>query len=261
MSRLAIRHVVHRSLAFGVLLFASRAVGAESAFASAGGGSAGFGGGHGGGGRSLWVTVLAWVAAIVFAIVSTCLYIRRVRKRRERVVLAAAVAAKDDPAFAPDLVCAAGEALFRAAQSARDARDDARLAELLAPDLLAEWRLRLADFEAKGWHNQVRVEKVVSVDYVGLVNRAGRDDDRVTVLILARLLDVVVLPDGRREKRAGEDKEVVSVEEYWTLAQGERGWVVASIEDSKEGRHVLQAPIVATPWDDAERIGDAAVHD
>ena len=94
------------------------------------------------------------------------------------------------------------------AQAAWDARDDARLRALLSPDLLVEWRRRLADFAARGWHNRVEVLEVSSVEYLGLVNREGIDDDRVTCRISARLRDWVETewgerhPSHRREQRA-----------------------------------------------------------
>jgi hypothetical protein len=45
-----------------------------------------------------------------------------------------------------------------ACQEAWDARDLARLGDLVGDDLRVEWQRRLADFEAKGWHNRVSVK-------------------------------------------------------------------------------------------------------
>ena len=73
--------------------------------------------------------------------------------------------------------------LFEAVQRAWDARDRETLATLAGPALMEEWRLRLDDFDAKGWHNRVQLTGRPSVVYQGLVNRAGHDDDRVVVFV------------------------------------------------------------------------------
>ena len=222
----------------------------------------GGGGGGSSGGGALWIVFLGIVVAFVAVGLLTAWGYRRRRRRRVRQVeLAAAEAADDDPAFAPEAVHAAAEELFRAAQEAWDARDDARLRELLSPDLLVEWRRRLADFAERGWHNRVEVRAVQSIEYLGLVNREGADEDRVTVRISASLRDYVQLPDGRTINRAGQESQVVSLSEYWTLGRRDGRWIVASIEQETEGRHVLADPIVATPAGDDERLAGAAVNE
>ena len=47
--------------------------------------------------------------------------------------------------------------------------------------------------------------------------------------------------------------------EYWTLARRDGAWMVASIEQRAEGDHHLDEEIVASPWSDAERLGDEAL--
>jgi predicted lipid-binding transport protein (Tim44 family) len=243
--------------------------------AAAGGGSSGYGGGGGGGGSyggggayggsgggGAFFLVLA--AVIVLAIVlATALQTRRVRRRREarrrRVELAAAEAAEDDPLFAPEAVVQAAERIFHMAQEAWDTQDDARLAQLLSPDLLVEWRRRLADFAAMGWHNRVEVLSVQSVDYLGLVNREGEHEDRVTCRITARLRDYVETDAGTRITRAGATSETLTLSEYWTLGRRDGGWIVASIESEVEGAHVVEQEIVATPWGDEQRMRDASI--
>lgn len=241
--------------------------------AAAGGGSSGFGGGGGGGGSfggggaggDGGGSVLLF-AVIVFAFGLFVLFAawrgRRLRKRREahrrRVELAAAEAADDDPAFAPDAVVQSAERMFRTAQAAWDARDDAQLATLLAPDLLVEWRRRLRDFAERGWHNRVEVAAVASVEYLGLVNRAGEGEDRVTCRITASLRDWVETEQGERVMRNGQTTPDVTLVEYWTLGRRDDGWIVASIESDAEGAHVLGQEIVATPWGDEQRMRDAA---
>ena len=245
--------------------------------AAAGGGSSGFGGGGGGGGGSyggggayggsgggggaFFIVLMAVIVLVV--VLASALQTRRVRKRRaarrRQVELAAAEAAEDDPLFAPEMVVQGAERMFRMAQAAWDARDDARLEQLLSPELLVEWRRRLADFADMGWHNRVEVLDVTSVEYLGLVNREGDAEDRVTCRIAARLRDYVETAAGERIRRSGASSELIALTEYWTFGRRDGGWIVASIETDVEGAHVMTQEIVATPWADEQRLSDASV--
>lgn len=248
----------------GVPVAEGAAGGGSSGFGGGGGGGGGYGGGAGGagGGGSPVLFLVVVVVVIAFLLASawqTARYRKRRTERRRRVELAAAEAADDDPLFDPETVVATAERLFRTAQSAWDARDDAQLAAILSPDLLVEWRRRLADFAAKEWHNRVEVIALDPVEYLGLVNRTGDGDDRVTVRICASLRDYVETESGRRVMRQGENDEATALAEYWTLARREGNWIVASIEQDAEGRHVLDADIVAVPWADEQRMSDASI--
>ncbi|MBB4663827.1 TIM44-like domain-containing protein [Conexibacter arvalis] len=259
---------------------------APAALAAAGGGSSGFRGGGGGGGFGgggsfggggargtgaggspivvlalVGVVAIFFVVAAVIAGIKVARYNRRRREHERRVELAAAVAADDDPAFAPDAVRESAANMFMAAQHAWDARDDRALAELLVPDLLVEWRRRLDDFARKGWHNRVEVLELRSIEYLGLTNREGERDDRVTVRISARLRDYVVMRNGMILKRNEAGSDTVELTEFWTLAKRHdgNGWIIASIETDAEGQHVLDAEIVASPWSDERRMADASL--
>lgn len=254
------------------------------AFGAAGGGSSGFGGGGGGGGGGgfgggggaggagtgvggagsliiFGVIIVFVVLAAIFAGIKVARYNRRRRERERRVELAAAVAADDDPAFAPEAVRSACQQMFLDAQRAWDERDDERLAQLLVPDLLVEWRRRLDDFAHKGWHNRVEVLSIDSIEYLGLTNREGDKDDRVTVRICARLRDYVQLRNGMVLKRNEDGSDTTTLTEFWTLAKRAdgNGWIIASIETDAEGQHVLDADIVASPWSDEQRMSDASL--
>lgn len=277
-----LRHVVSALL---LALAALLTVAAPGALAAAGGGSSGFGGGGGGGGGFggggggggfggggagtgsplvvlviFALVVIFFIAAAIAAGIKLARYNQRRRERERSIELAAAVAADDDPAFAPDAVRASARQMFMDAQRAWDDRDDARLAQLLVPDLLVEWRRRLQDFARKGWHNRVEVLEISSIEYLGLVNREGDKDDRVTVRIRARLRDYVVMGNGMVLKRNEASSDETTLTEFWTLAKrdGAEGWIIASIETDAEGQHVLDADIVASPLDD-RRLADASV--
>ncbi len=163
---------------------------ATGALAAAGGGSSGFGGGGGGGssgggfsggggsgsgsggGLGAFLIVVG-VFLFIFLVggIGTVRFRKKRRERMERVRLASAEAAEDDAAFAADHVTQAASELFFACQRAWDARDHAALERLVGPDLMVEWKRRLDDFAANGWHNRVQVHNAPEIAYVGLVNR------------------------------------------------------------------------------------------
>ncbi|HVP03524.1 MAG TPA: TIM44-like domain-containing protein [Solirubrobacteraceae bacterium] len=255
------------------LLQLAAAGGGSSGFGGGGGGGGGFSGGGGGGGVYigggsgggilLLILVIAVVGFFLFTTVATWLMVRRMRARLDerdrRVRTAAAEAAEDDSAFAADRVTQDAAVMFHAIQGAWDARDERTLATMVGDDLLAEWRLRLADFARKGWHNRVRVISGPQVKYVGLVNREDDADDRVVLHVAAQLEDYVELPGGARMAHTGQSSTVTTLSEYWTLGKRDGRWILISIEQDREGLHNLDAPIVASPWGDEQRLRDAAL--
>lgn len=184
---------------------------------------------------------------------------RRTRQRERRVELAAAEAAEDDPAFAPETVRRQATSLFERIERAWDADDRAKLAQLVAPGLLAEWERRLADFERRGWRNRVAVLGKPTVEYVSLEHRGGPSGDRVVVRIEARLRDYVEDAYGNHLKRAGRLSEIVRMREFWTLAKRRDRWILESIEQGAEGSHALQERLVPTPWSDEQSMRDEAL--
>jgi predicted lipid-binding transport protein (Tim44 family) len=205
------------------------------------------------------------IVLAAFAVVFTLGLIQawRVRRRREarvrEVELASAVAADDDEAFHAELVRESAIALYTEIQQAWDARDTDRLARLAGPELMEEWRRRLADFERRGWHNRVMLTGRPQVEYVGLVNRADDADDRVVVRISCTMRDYVETASGERIMRDGQEGEDVTCEEYWTLHKRDGAWRLESIEQDAEGGHHLEGEIVATPWGDTTRLREEAV--
>ena len=269
---------------------------APAALAAAGGGSAGFGGGGGGGsgggghgggfalylliqlliriailGHGLGALVLIGLALLYFLFTRVVPHAqssrsanassgrrarRRTAQRQRRVELAAAVAAEEDPAFAPDAVRANATALFKQVQAAWSRGDRAALARLVAPDLLTEWERRLDDLARRGWDNHVELLGEPTVEYVGLAHR-GEQTDHVTVRIEAKVRDYVTDRFGNHMNRAGRLSEIVRLREFWTLQQNGHGrWILASIEQGAEGEHVLQENIVADALSDDTGMRD-----
>jgi predicted lipid-binding transport protein (Tim44 family) len=259
---------------------AMAAAGSGSSGYGGGGSSGGYGGGYSGGGGAGSagdgnvsiagaIALVALIMLIVWAGKIVTLYQRadrasddvrfrwRQRKRGRAVELAAAEAAAEDQAFAVARVKKDAEKLFRLIQAAWSRNDTERLDELVAPELMKEWRLRLADFERKGWHNQIDV-KSVEVEYVGVVNREPDEEDRVVLRIAARMDDYVVGKRGDKLKRKDSQSETVELREWWTLGKRDGRWALLSIEQREEGEHHMESELVAAPEHDS-RIGDDAI--
>jgi len=257
-----------------------RAGGGSSGFGGGGRGGGGFGGGGlGGRGHFIFIPVGGGGGLLLFVLVMVIIFLvlprmlrwwrgqqaagvaagRRVAQRQRRVELAAAEAAEDDAAFAPEHVRAQARRLYLDIQAAWDAGDRARLRQLVAPELLAEWERRLEDFERKGWRNRVQPLGQPSVDYVGLSHRGDKRADRVVVRIEARLRDYVEDAYGQRVRRVDTAGDVSHVREFWTLAKRDGHWILQSIEQGAEGTHQLTDRIVATPWGDEQAMHDEAL--
>ncbi|HEY1523419.1 MAG TPA: TIM44-like domain-containing protein [Solirubrobacteraceae bacterium] len=273
---------------------------APEALAAGGGGSSGFGGGgfHGGGGGrgvGLYILIQILIRLIIFGhglgaliviglLALAFVYVRMAPRfrdaykaheeqgpaarrqtalRQRRVELAAAEAAEDDPAFAPDAVRSAATSLFKDIQAAWDADDRSKLGTMVGPDLMREWDRRLDDFGRRGWRNRVEPLGEPTVEYVSLVHRGTAGEDRVVVRLEARLRDIVVDRVGNHIKRTGHMGETVRLREYWTLvrtgASAARPWILTSIEQGAEGQHALGERLVAGPWTDDETLRDQAL--
>ncbi|HEV7751045.1 MAG TPA: TIM44-like domain-containing protein [Baekduia sp.] len=254
-----------------ISFFLAAAGGGSSGFGGGGGGGGGgFGGGGGGGGVyvggggggiSVFFILLIVAAVLVFLVgglIATMRY-RRARADRVRATeLAAYEAATDDEDFAPDTVRTATIELFHEIQRRWSVNDIAGLEALVGPDLMVEWRRRLEDFRRKGWHNRCEPKGDPTVEYVGLVNREGEDEDRVVVRITARLDDYVVDGHGRTILRQGETDPSTTLQEWWTLHPPGERWRLLSIESEAEGRHHLLDELIAVPWGD-DRVRDSAL--
>jgi predicted lipid-binding transport protein (Tim44 family) len=229
---------------------------------SGGGGGSSYGGGSGSGeGDPIVAVVVIGLFGLLLAylLLRSGLYHRKVSSRERRVRTASAEAAEDDAYFAADELERHATALFRAAQMAWDARDRAALAKLVGADLLVEWNRRLDDFDRKHWHNRVEVREEPEVRYVGITNRDDDAEDRAVVRIRAKLRSYVEDARGKHVMRSGDSDELMTLEEYWTLARRDGQWMVQSIEQRAEGDHQLDEPIVVAPWSDDQRLEDEAV--
>jgi predicted lipid-binding transport protein (Tim44 family) len=285
--------MMRRKLVLMIGAIAATWVQASSAFALGGGGSAGFGGGGGGfsgggggfsggggyygggGGGTGHISggvVLGLIIAVVLLIAMAWLYGRalvmarrhKIHQRERRVHTAAAVAAEDDEAFDSDTVHEQAAKLFLDIQSAWDKDDRATLKQLVGPELWVEWERRLKDFARKGWHNRVEPLGPPRIEYVGLHNAADPSDDRVVVIVEARVRDYVETSSGERIMHRGTSSDIIKAFEYWTLGKrtdkdGKTHWIVLSIEQPAEGEHELSEELVPTPEYDEQAMRDEAM--
>jgi predicted lipid-binding transport protein (Tim44 family) len=286
--------LIAAAVALAALLLAPEALasagGGSAGFGGGGGGGEGGGGGGGGGfGFFILIQILVRIAVLghgLGALVLIGLFLaylfftrvmpqanrfwstkgssgtahrRRTAQRQRKVEMAAAVAADEDEAFAPDAVKANATALFKQVQAAWDSGDRQKLGRLVAPDLLAEWERRLDDLDRRGWRNRVQVIGEPTVEYVGLTHRGNAATDRVVVRIEAKLRDYVEDRAGHHIKRAGVLSEMVKIREFWTLRHRNGRWMLVSIEQGGEGSHALDEDIVATDYSDERGMRDEAL--
>ena len=286
-----------RILLTGLAVLALTLIAAPAAFAAAGGGSSGFSDGGGGGGGHgngfalflifellIHIAVLGHGLGALFLVACGLLYLfvtkwmpklvdwwaeRRAAaashkrgkpsQRERRVQLASAEAADEDPAYAADAIVANAAKLFTEIQNAWGAGDRRQLSALASPDLMVEWDRRLDDFNRRGWTNHLQMLGQPKVELVGLTHTGDPATDNVVVRIDARMKDFVVDRNGRHLKRTGRLGETTRIREFWTLQRPHGRWILASIEDGKEGKHALDEQIVATPWADERGLRDQAL--
>jgi hypothetical protein len=104
----------------------------------------------------------------------------------------------------------------------------------------------LKGYAQRGWESEREILEGPRVEYVGLVNREGTEEDRVTVAITATL-NYIVRDDGGGTVDPA-DAPVqgdVAISEYWTLARDANGWRAVAIENEEQGAHRLAEPIAA----------------
>ena len=181
-----------------------------------------------------WV-LLAALLAVVGMIVAISRHQGRRQRARERAVETAAVRL-GDPRFAPDAVRETAEALFRDAWLAWDARDTNRLAELMFSNP--------QDWFSQGMerhHRHRAVRSVNDVAYLSMVQGATESDDRVVVLIRAKVSDWVQL-DGEHESTA-----TSMLIQWWTLARRDGRWAAWQVETANAGMYHLTEPLPAGP--------------
>ena len=164
------------------------------------------------------------------------------------MALAAEEATFDDPAFDPAMVQAAAAELHAGVVAAWSADNRKRLAELVSPELLAEWVRRLDELRRRGWCNPLRRRGRLQVRYVGLANRTGQRDDRVVVHLRARMDDAIYDRHGRIVFRDLDDSGRHTHCEFWTLGRRDGRWGAPVGGDRTGGRPPPVGPDHPVRW-------------
>jgi predicted lipid-binding transport protein (Tim44 family) len=167
--------------------------------------------------------------------------VRRAQRRGHvrRVELAALEAAEDDQRLSPERVRTSAEALFRLVALAWDAHDPGRLADLLAPEVLAQ-REGLLTGVRLDRGQRLEVVGEVRVEYVALTAPREGHGARAVVLIEASLRPHAWEDRGRRA-----DGELRDLCQYWSLGLRDGLWRVLAIDERAQGSHHLGEAIGA----------------
>jgi predicted lipid-binding transport protein (Tim44 family) len=116
------------------------------------------------------------------------------------------------------------------------AGDRARLARICDDGLLDYWKDRLAAYERGGRRYRVEVLKGPKVDYIGVMDRPGEDDDWVCLRLRGCIRHYLEDPDGKRHSLPeipGQRK--VGFDEFWTLRRRDGSWIVSAIDTVATG--------------------------
>ncbi len=184
---------------------------------------------------------IRWRAANARALIATAIHRKRRAARVRQAERAAFEAADDDPALAPQRIRKAADALLRLACLAWDARDPARLATLMSPELVRAWQRAL---DADGRPTSTQIPDDVRIELVSLTAHPATEIT-ATVLIEAELYDPddpPAAPIFREESGTPAPRRLA---QYWTLARHDGLWIVQAIEERAEGDRHLSAALPA----------------
>jgi predicted lipid-binding transport protein (Tim44 family) len=179
-----------------------------------------------------WVQMIAVLLglAIAIGILYALVTVPAARRLRRRVA-AVEAAAGDDPVFGREPVRAAAVSLYRAVYEALSAGDRSRLATLCDDNMLAYWEGRLDTYERDGWRYRAEVLKGPKVDYIGVMDRPGHDDDWVCLRVRGSLRHNLEDADGRRRSLPEiPGRRRVAVDEYWTLRRRDGRWIASGMD-------------------------------
>jgi predicted lipid-binding transport protein (Tim44 family) len=183
-----------------------------------------------------WLVPVVLVGCLVLVVAVSAVIGHRQNARVRAVEAAAPEAAEYDAAFAADRIHADAGQLYRDAWKAWEARDRDRLNALMTPEVAAEFGRGM---ERKDVH--AFLASPVRVRYVSLINRGNERDDRVTVIVAAKVV-------GRQEVPGAKDRKIrFEPKPYWTLAKRDGRWIVAKMETHNPGKHHLTEPMVTKP--------------
>jgi predicted lipid-binding transport protein (Tim44 family) len=163
---------------------------------------------------------------------------RRLRRRVEAVEAAAGTASP----YGAVAVTQAAERLFTEMQSAWDAEDRERLAQISDPGLMADWVKRLDGYAAAGKRQRVAVLDGPQLDYVSLMADRGL----VRLRVRAKLRRGFERTDSSQRpapKRPVGGK--IALVEFWTLSRSGDDWILYSTRSARLRAEYTGEPIVS----------------
>jgi predicted lipid-binding transport protein (Tim44 family) len=133
-----------------------------------------------------------------------------------------------DPSFSEAALAETVDHAFRAVQAAWTARDMARAADVVTPEIWANLQKRCERLRASGRVNRVESITLQRAAVIGARQAGGYD--HVTVQIVARLVDYTTDESGRRVLE-GNPFEPIRFEERWSFVRpsGPNRWRVSAI--------------------------------
>jgi predicted lipid-binding transport protein (Tim44 family) len=188
-------------------------------------------------GLPLWLQAAATVLGLVIAggILNAMVAFPDARRMRRRVA-AVEAAAGDDPVFGREPVRAAALSLYREVYEALAAGDRWRLARICDDNALGYWKEKLDGYERDGRRYRATVVKAPRVDYIGVMDRPGGDDDWVCLRVRGSLRQYLEDPDGKLHslpEYPGQRK--IGVDEFWTLRRRDDRWIFSGFDSLKAG--------------------------
>lgn len=142
--------------------------------------------------------------------------------------------------MAPHSIRKAAEALLRLVYLAWDARDPARLATLMSPELLHTWQRAL---DADDRPTYTRIPEDVRIDLVSLT--ADPATDTIATVLIEAELHPHDPPAARTFREESGSPAPRRLSQYWTLARHDGLWTVQAIAERAEGDRHLTAPLPA----------------
>ena len=140
--------------------------------------------------------------------------------------------AKNDPAFAPELLESTARSTFVLLQKCWQARDYAPMKPLLMPDLYAEHLSQIQGLIRDHEINMIAELKVGSVDLVNVRYPNDPNAREFTALISASARDYYL--DDRTQAFHRGDSVPAPFQEFWTFHLVDGKWLLREIEQTKE---------------------------
>jgi hypothetical protein len=183
-------------------------------------------------GGSILVLVLVIVVVIVLIPLIVAYWLWR-RARVEVVAVAAHTVGHGKKELSPRQIEREVRLLFLEIQKAWSADDRAALYQMVGPDLMREWTIKLDEWRERWVHNEVLVTDGPKVEYLGF---RRRPTERILVRVEATMRDSLVDRQGHRVAHSESAKSGLRNDvEVWTLERRSDRWVLMEVDTGLAG--------------------------